>query len=289
MNRKLLYALVGLGLVVVIIQIVSLFLPRRGSRVATVPTFTRRPPPTFTLTPTVIPPTVTATETATSTATRPPTETPVPPTATNTPTNTSVPPTDTPEPTDTPIPPTDTPVRPTATPRPPTATPMPVTVLNTVPIDNGEWGENSIYCSVAEEKWIKGSDGHQYRVGLGFLSRPESLSRVQDFWGYPGRGGANWKMLIKVKAHQSWTSCPSDRDVCYETSIWSGQATVNCEVYLQDRVWTSLLNDWIAGGWQATTHNEYYQDVQAAVFKPMCNCDKVPAIPCVGFTFARVD
>ena len=289
MNKRLLYALIGLAAVVVIVQIVSLFLPRRGGRVAAVPTFTRHPRPTSTFTPTVIPPTATATETATATVTPSPTETPVPPTPTHTATDTPVPPTDTPAPTDTPVPPTATPVRPTATPRPPTATPVPVTVLNSVPIDNGEWGENRIYVSVREEKWIKGSDGHQYRVGLGFLSRPESLSRIQDFWSYGGRGGGNWKMTIEVRADQSWTNCPSDRNACYKTYISSGEPRLGCELYLQDRVWESLLNDWIAGGWQATTNNQYYQDVQEAVFHPMCNCDKAPAIPCVGFAFSRVD
>ncbi|MFP3895486.1 MAG: hypothetical protein ACLFV5_01425 [Anaerolineales bacterium] len=283
MNRKLLYVLVGVAIVVAIVQVVSLFLPQRASRVATVPTLTRRPRPTVTFTPTEVPPTPTETLTPSPTATS------LPPTATNTPTETTVPPTDTPEPTDTPMPATDTPVQPTATPQAPTATPAPVTVLESVPIDNGEWGENNIYCNVTEEKWVEGSDGHQYRVGLGFLSRPESVARIQDFWSYAARGGGNWKMVIEVRAEQAWTDCPSDRDVCYQTSVSPGEPRVSLEIYLQDRVWSSLLNDWISGGWQATTNNQYYQEVQAAVFKPMCNCDEVPAEPCVGFTFARVD
>ncbi len=283
MNRKLLYALVGIAVVVAIIQIVSLFLPRRGSQVTAVPTFTRRPRPTATSRPTEIPPTPTETFTPS------PTETSPPPTATSTPTDTPIPPTDTPEPTDTPVPATDTPVQPTATPQPPTATLAPVTVLESVPIDNGEWGENHIYCRAREEKWIEGSDGHQYRAGLGFLSRPESVSRVQDFWGYAARGGGNWKMVIEVRAEQAWTDCPSDRAVCYQTSVSHGEPRLSLEIYLQDRVWSSLLDDWISGGWQATTNNQYYQDVQAAIFKTMCNCDEVPAEPCVGFTFARVD
>ena len=286
------YVIIALACFVLLIQFGALFLPPRPKPLAATesqammprPTRTKTLVPTERPTKTPLPPTATPSLTLT----------PVPPSPTNTPappTATPVPPTETPVPTDTPtetpVPPTATPVPPTAVPKPPTPVPPPVEVLSSVPVDNGELGKNAIYVNDASEVYVSGNDGHRYRAEIGFLSTPESLAKIQEFWGYGGRGGGNWKMIVLLRESVSWIACTSEDNVCWETSVNSGQASFMSKVYLKSHVWTSLLNDYLAGGWQATTRNGHYHDVQASIFMPICNA--VPDIPCVGFRFTRVD
>lgn len=270
-----------LASLVIIIQLVSLFVPVDGRRLAMGGggTVTPRPTRTFTPTPTLRPPTATFTPI-------PPTPTPVPPT--NTPTQTNTPtftPTNTP--TDTPVPPTNTPRPPTATPVPPTPTPVPITVIAPVEVDNGAWGKNGIFVNYQGEIWVNGNDGHRYKAELGFWSHPQALAKVQEFWNYGGRGGGNWKMIILMRTSVAWVHCGSDVNVCYQVSTNSGQASFQSEVFLKQHVWESLLNDYLAGGWQAITRNGYYPEVQKAVFDPICKA--VPDIPVIGIKFTRVD
>ena len=284
------YAVVALAIVILIIQVISLFMDRPARRVAMVDLTATPPRPTRTATPsatpTSVPPTDTPTPmppTSTRTATR--TASPVPPTATPTP----IPPTETP--TVTPLPPTATRVPPRPTPVPPT--PVPVQIMDRVQVNNGEQGSEYIYSEPyydkngkLQEVFVQGSDGHTYRSELGFLSRPESVAKVQEYWGYAMRGGANWRMIVKLRSDMDWANCGSESNVCYEWNEHSGMAALHDEVYLQRHVWESLLNDYLAGGWQATTRNGYYWEVQNAIFDPIVHA--VPDLPCVGFRFTRV-
>lgn len=247
--------------------------------VSVAPTLEPRPTRTATPTATPLPPTPTQTATATATATA--TNTPLPPTPTDTP----EPPT--PTPTHTPIPPTATPIPPTPRPQPPTATPAPVVILDQVEVDNGEWGKNYIFVKNEPPIYVTGSDGRRYRAELGFLSLPSAVAKTQEFWTYARLGGGNWKMIIETRAQVSWVACGDKSNVCYQVSWSSGQSSLTDEIYIKPHVWQSLLNDHLAGGWQATTRNGYYHEVQAAVFQPLVKA--VPEIPCVGFRFTRVD
>ncbi len=271
-----LHALAALAIIVFAVYIVLLIAPGE-SKTAMRPAPTLAPRPTRTATPTAtpLPPTPTHTATATATATPvPPTATPVPPTATPVP------------PTATPVPPTATRRPPTSTPRPPTATPAPVAILDEVPLDNGEWGKSAIYVD-NEDIFVKAGDGHTYRAEIGFLSSPSALATAQQFWTYARLGGANWKMLVQTRAKVGWVSCASAANVCYEKALSSSQASVLVQVYIKSRVWESLVNDYLAGGWQATTRNGYYGEIQNAVFRPIA--DAVPDVPCMGFRFTRID
>ena len=212
------------------------------------------------------------------TRTATPTATPLPPTATATATAT---------PTNTPVPPTATPIPPTPRPQPPTATPAPVVILDQVEIDNGEWGKNYIYVKNEEPIYVTGSDGRRYRAELGFLSLPSAVAKTQEFWGYARFVGGNWKMIIETRAQVSWVACSDKANVCYQVAWSSGQSSLTDEIYIKPHVWQSLLNDYLAGGWQATTRNGYYHEVQDAVFQPLVKA--VPEIPCMGFRFTRVD
>lgn len=243
--------------------------------------------PTRTSTPSVTPIPATATATPTNTPVTP-TATPVPPTET---------PTATATPTDTPVPATDTPVPPPPTAVPPTATPVPVNVLNSVEVNNGEWGNNQILVRYGDDDWstadseiyANGSDGHRYRVDFGFWSHPDSVTRVQDYWSYAKRGGGNWKMIIRIRTDiEGWAACGSDDSVCISPNVNDSQATLNLDLYLKQHVWDSLLNDYLAGGWQATTNNAHYGTIQDKVFRTIIDIDP-PAQPCVGFAFTRVD
>ncbi|MCD6520793.1 MAG: hypothetical protein J7M05_12825 [Anaerolineae bacterium] len=282
LSEKVLYLVIGVALLVLLVQLILVFFPTRVPKQAMeepqVATSRPRPTRTFTPSATPVPPTSTPTLMAT----------PIPPT--DTPTATPVPPTATPvPPTATPVPPTKTPrpPRPTPKPKPPTATPVPVTILDQVPIDNGEWGKNFIFTDNSKEVYVQGNDGHRYRAEIGFLSSPQAVAKVQEFWRYGGRGGGNWKMILVLRDKVAWVSCTSDKNVCYETYVNSGQCSLFVQIYLKNHVWTSLLNDYLQGGWQATTRNPYYAEVQKAVFDPICKA--VPDVPCVGFRFTRVD
>jgi hypothetical protein len=271
-----------------LIQLWALANPAPDRRTAQAPTEQDAPRPTrtATLTSTPVPPTETFTPTPI-----PPTETPVPPTETPAPTETPTEiPTETP--TETPVPPTATPVPPT---RPPAtavpATPVPpppsVEVLDSVPVDNGEWGQEGIYVNYQDDADIfaYGKDGNRYRVEFGFLSRPESLATVQEYWGYGARGGGNWKMIVHVRTNVGWISCGSDRNVCWEVSVNSGQPSLMSEVYYRQHVWDDLLNHHLDGGWQHVTRSPYYHEIQKSVFDPICGV--VPSEPVIGFRFTR--
>ncbi len=276
--------LLGVSVLVLIIAIVFIATPTLGQpwARAAVPTLGVRPTRTATPTATPLPPTPTPIPPTATATPVPPTATPIPPTPT------PLPPTETPlPPTATPAPPTPTRVPPTPTRRPPTATPVPVTILFQVPIDNGEWGKEFIYVKNEEPIYVVGSDGHRYRAELGFLSSPSALQKTQEFWSYARLGGANWKMILETRASVQWVSCTDKMNVCSEAAWSNPQASVTIKVYLKPHVWQALLNDYLAGGWQATTRNAYYGEVQNAIFYPLVKA--APDAPCVGFQFTRVD
>ena len=156
-------------------------------------------------------------------------------------------------------------------------------------IDNGDWGKNRIYVKYEQEGEIHvtAGDGHRYRAELGFLSSPEALAKVQEFWGYGGRGGGNWKMIVMVRKQIDWISCAAEDQVCYEVRVDAGEPRLTGEVYYRDNVWVSLANDYLAGGWRAVAGNAYYHAIQASVFEPICKA--VPDIPVIGVKFTRVD
>jgi len=191
------------------------------------------------------------------------------------------------------VPPTKT--RVPATPKPaatavPQPTAAPVSVVDSVPIDNGSWGKEGIYVQYDKKDGdiiVTGSDGHKYRCEFGFLNSAQSLATIQQFWSYAQRGGGNWKMLVEVNGKVSWISCDDDANVCYETSTNSGGASFMVKIYLKTHVWQSLLNDYIAGGLNQALRNGYYYEVQNGIFRPMCGA--VPDVACVGFRFIRLD
>jgi len=172
--------------------------------------------------------------------------------------------------------------RPTAVP-----TAAPVSLLEMVDVDNGEWGIGWMRVKYQDDIYVDGSDGHRYRGEMGFLSSPEALATIQEYWGYGGRGSATWKMTVRVRTQVGWVSCASDANICYEATVWSSQALLTSEVFYRPNVWSSLLESYLAGGLLATTQNSYYQDIQRTVFEPICN--SVPDKPAVGFKFTRVD
>jgi hypothetical protein len=272
---------------VIVLQVVALLDPAGDRRVAMVGDMTPTPPrPTRTYTPTPSP--VPATPTPTMTAT------PVPPTAT--PTATPGGPTETPTaaPSATTVPPTRTPlptiavvIEPTATSVPPTATPPPVSLASSVEVDNGEWGRGGIYISPwgGSDLVVQGNDGHLYKVEMGFITSNESLNRIQQIWSYAARGGGNWQMSVLLRPEVNWVTCAAEHHVCYVTSVNPGEPRITSEVYFKAHVWRSLISDYLAGGWQATTRNTYYRDIQTSVFKPIA--DTVPDTPCLAFRFTR--
>jgi len=280
-QSRLPYAILGLAGVVIIIQLVSLFVPAEGPRFSMLPkaaaTDTPRPTRTFTPTPTPRPPTDTPSPV-------PPSPTPVPPTETPEPEEASLP-TDTPAPAATPVPPTATPRPAAPTPRPAAPTMPPVAVIAPVEVDNGEWGKGGIYVNYQDEVWVNGPDGHRYKAELGFWSHPDSLAKLQEFWGYAGRGGGNWKMIVLVRTSVSWIACGANANTCYQVSTNPGQASFQSEVYYKPHVWQSLLNDYLAGGWQAIPRNQYYPEIQKSVFDPICGA--MPDLPVVGIKFTR--
>jgi hypothetical protein len=223
-------------------------------------------------------------ESPTATLVAKPTEEPTveSPTATLTPTDTPVPPTNTPVPaTPTPAPPTETPL-PTDTPVP---TAAPVTVVDYVRIDNGSFGTNTLALWQRQSVFVDGPGG-RYRASIGFLNTPEALQAIQQQWAAKGLGSANWRGEIYLRADQQWAACTADKHACSDNEkLDSGSSTIEYEVYLRDYVWQSLLNDHLAGGPQATLRNQYYQDVQRAVFERLSG--SAPSVPCLGFRFEQ--
>lgn len=274
-------------LLILVAQAVALVWPRELAKVAesgpTVDVFgrpTRTPTATFT----PLPPTDTPVPTATNTPT------PLPPT--QTPTDTPVPPTATPEPTDTPVPPTPAPTRPPATRVPPTNTPVPVTLLERIDLDNGEWGTGWAVINYQrgsdgadEPVTVVGDDGNRYKMEIGFLSLPESLAEVNRFWGYGGRGSASWNLIILMRRSIDWVSCSADANVCYESQTNPGQAVLTVQLYFKEHVLKSLLRDYLAGGMMQAARNEYYWEIQNAVYTPICNA--VPDKPTIAIRFSR--
>ncbi|MGC9359638.1 MAG: hypothetical protein ACP5G7_04575 [Anaerolineae bacterium] len=274
-------------ILILLAQLAALVWPREPGKVAeaqpTVDVF-NRPTRTPTTTDTPIPPTNTPLPTATNTAT------PLPPTAT--PTETPIPPTATPEPTDTPVPPTAAPTRPPATRVPPTATPVPAQLLERIDLDNGEWGTGWAVVNYQTDEEgeeapivVIGDDGNRYRMEIGFLSLPESLAEVNRMWGFGGRGGANWNLILFMRESVGWVSCPSEANVCYESNVNSGQAVLTVELYFQDRVLESLLRSYLSGGLMGVTRNEYYWEIQHAVYDPICRA--APEKATIAIRFSR--
>jgi len=290
-RRSVNYGLIALGVaaLLVIIQLSALVFSRPERQAAVVVATTAAPRPTRTFTP--LPPTNTPSNTPIPPTNTPTwTPSPVPPTATPLPpTETPVPPTETPVPTDTPRPATPKPKPPTAVPATATPVPAPLTVLDQMELDNGQWGKGWLQVKYQDDMYATGSDGHRYLLELGVLSSAQAQKRIQDFWGYGGRGSANWTMTILVHEEVNWISCSSSSNICYEGATKSSQANFTAKVFYKPKVWQSLLNDYISGGLQATFRNGYYADIQKSIFKPMCNCDAVPEFPCIGFRFTRVD
>jgi len=223
----------------------------------------------------------------------PPTNTPVPPTATRVadtatprpPTATSIPPTATL------VPPTATRVQPTATRRPPTRTPVPptptlvpVTVIYGMQVDNAEYGKGTISFE-NRGKWIT-IPGAQYVGEIGFLSTPKAAAEIQRVWDHRQYGGGNWRVLIVVRKKVGWVSCPASAATCSEDKIEGNQGLITHEVYLHPDVWTSLLNDYLAGGLGATQKNPHYAEIQKRLFESYCSV--TPNLPVVGFTFKKV-
>jgi len=172
----------------------------------------------------------------------------------------------------------------------PTATPVPapVDVLNRVTVDNGEWGKGWIEVKYNKGPYyFNGSDGRRYLGEVGFLSRPESLAKIQDIWSWAKRGGGNWNMTVLVREQVAWISCPDTAKVCFEWHTTPTQANLTTKVFYRPEVWVSLLDSDRAGGWQAVAQNAYYYDIQKSVFEPIVGV--VPEIPCVGFKFPPVE
>jgi hypothetical protein len=297
-SRKTLITIVAvLAALILAIQGLSAAFPPAPTYTARLDAITlaARPTRTATATGTPVPPTATPTATTTRI---PPTATPVPPTPTAT--ATAAPETPTPTATETPRPTNTravTAAPPTAIPptaRPPTATTAPVTFLTAVEIDNGEWGKNAIYVrydgAPAEDIsdiLIKGTDGGTYRAELGFLSRASSLARIQEYWSYARRGGANWKGFVRLYDTVNWISCSASAAVCYQKDENPAQAAITSQLYIKQHVWESLLKDYLANGMLATTGNGYYQEIQNAVFRPIIDIAP-PGDPCIVFRFVRV-
>jgi len=272
---------------ILVAQLAALVWPREPAKVAegqpTVDVFSR-PTRTPTATVTPVPPTDTPLPTATNTAT------PLPPTAT--PTATSIPPTATPEPTDTPVPPTPAPTRPPATPVPPTATPVPVSFLDRIDLDNGEWGTGWAVVNyepgdegAPQPPTVIGDDGNRYKMELGFLSSPEALAEINRFWGYGGRGSASWNLILLVRRNVGWISCTDEANVCYESQTNAGQAVLTVQLHFKERVLKSLLRSYLSGGLMGAASNEYYWEIQNAVYNPICGA--VPEKATIAIRFTR--
>ena len=297
MSRKtLVIAIVAIAALIVVAQILAAVFPAQPTYTASLESATLVARPTRTMTPSATPVPPTSTPTATATAV-PPTATPIPPTATVT--ATLPPETATPMASATPRP-TNTraiTAAPTAippTPAPPTATAAPETLLTMIEIDNGEYGKSAIYVRYdgapseeVSDVLVKGPDGGTYRAEMGFLSRPSSLAKVQEYWGYAQRGGANWKGFVRLYEAVNWISCSAEANVCYEKDENPAQASITSQLYLKQHVLESLLGSYLAGGILGTTGNGYYWEIQNAVFRPIIDIAP-PSVPCVVFRFVRV-
>lgn len=277
----ILYAILAVAAIILIVQAVALVTQPKSTQVAVVDT-TATARPTRTETPTMTPVPATDTPTATATATNTPK-----PTATAT-----EPPTATPLPvTDTPVPPTAIPA--TSTPVPPTA--EPVTLLQEIPISNGDLGSEYIYIrypdgATSSGMSVTGNDGHKYRLEIGFLSTAAAQSRVQEVWSWAARGGGNWRMLVTMRESIGGWMCDDDKPVCYETDDNSGNQTLQGQMYIRDWAWRSLIDSYNAGGIMGCTSNQYYNTIQKKILKHICSgCDIPTDVPVLAFRFTRLD
>ena len=97
---------------------------------------------------------------------------------------------------------------------------------------------------------------------LGILSSPQAQQRIQDFWSYGSRGSANWTMTIRLYESVNWISCGGDDNICAEGATNSGQANFTVRLFLREKVWKSLFNDYVSGGLNKTFSNGYYGKIQ---------------------------
>lgn len=125
--------------------------------------------------------------------------------------------------------------------------------------------------------WARASDGHQYAAELGLASTEDSLAKIEQSLPIGRRA------RVIIRREVAWVACTTD--ICREHSrADDGQITV--QVYLGPAAWTSLVDDYLAGGWWVTTQNPYYDDLQRALFEPI---GKVPDTPCIAFKFTQME
>jgi hypothetical protein len=282
----ILYTILALAAIIVVVQVVALVSQGGSGKVAVAEATTTAQRPTRTSTPTFTPVPATDTPVPTATATQPPepTATPTEPTATPLPA------------TATPIPPTAAPAAPTNTPVPPTATAEAVTLLQQVPVNNGEYGSENIYIrypgnSESSNMTVTGNDGHKYQIEIGFLSSPQSVSRVQEVWSWASRGGGNWRMLVTMRDSLGGWICDDDDAVCYETDDNPGNQTLQAQMYIRSSTWRSLIDSYNSGGMMGCTTNGNYNSIQKKILKHICDkCDSIPTdVPVIAFRFTRLD
>jgi len=160
---------------------------------------------------------------------------------------------------------------PTQTAEPPTPTPAPI------PIQfehawNGNW--------IGIENpglWAKADNGHEYVAELALVSTENSLAEIEACLPR----GRRAKIVVRQKV--AWVACTGN--ICQEHSQ-ADDGQITNQLYLAPAAWNSLVNDYLAGGWLATTQNPYYDKIQTAVFEPI---GQIPDRPCIAFKFAQIE
>ncbi|MHB1294358.1 MAG: NBR1-Ig-like domain-containing protein [Anaerolineae bacterium] len=122
--------------------------------------------------------------------------------------------------------------------------------------------------------WASDANGSQYVAELAFLDTTTAVAAIEE--AVP----QGWKAKLIMRDQVGWVSCTAN--VCQEHSVDNAQQLVTNQLYLSPEVWTSLLTDFQAGGWQAMTKNANYADIQEAAFGPI---GEVPQVPCLTFRF----
>jgi len=125
--------------------------------------------------------------------------------------------------------------------------------------------------------WAKAKDGHQYVAEMALVATEESLDKIESCLP-SGR-----RARVIVRRQVGWVACTTD--VCQEHSQ-SDDGQITNQLYLAPAAWSSLVTDHLSGGWQATTQNPYYDDVQAALFEPI---GRIPDTPCIVFRFTMIE
>jgi len=170
---------------------------------------------------------------------------------------------------------TPAPTQPTAAPGAPTQAPPPQGPVEVI----FEYGWDGGWLGVENQGvWAAASNGHQYVAEVGFLSSAEAIAALK---GVPPAG---WKGKIVVRKQVGWVSCTTE--VCQEHSTDGTQRMVTNQIYLRPEAWTSIVNDYLAGGWAAVTRNPHYQTVQEKAFGPI---GSVPAVPVIAFRFTQME